>query len=130
MYRNGFPLEARLQAAIDWLAYTRTKRPGIQDAVLESAYDGLVDVLMSRPDLGGSRKAVWALGRQQLGWKISSSIRARRLPDGRARSGPSGAVSLERLADGVLDGSIGWEPPAPDDTEMAAVRRVAIKQTL
>src|SRR3954454_23428936 len=111
MYSDGFSTDGRLRAAIEWREATRARRPNLEDAVLDAAYDNLVDLLLARRDLGGSRSAVWALGNRQLGWRISSTIRGRLLPDGGTRPGPAGAISLDRVVEGANGDRFCWEPP-------------------
>ena len=89
--------DARFRAAIEWREATRRRRPNLEDAILDRAYDALVDTLLIHPELGNSGRAVWALANQQLGWKINSTIRGRFLPDGNRRRTPAGAVPLNAL---------------------------------
>jgi hypothetical protein len=123
--------DARFRFAIDWRTSARRRNPKLEDAVLDLAYDKLIDLLLARPDLGGSRSAVFALGNKQLGWRISSTVRGRYLPDGRRRPGPAGATSLEGLRE--LSERGGWrhvEPVADDNVEMTAIRRITFKELL
>src|SRR5947208_3512541 len=130
MYSDSFSQDERLRAAIEWRETTRARRPHLEDAVLDAAFDNLVDLLLTRRDLGGSHGAVWALGNRQLGWRISSTIRGRLLPDGRTRPGPAGAISLDRLVEGVDGTKFRWEPPAADDVEVTAIRRMTFKAVM
>ena len=130
MIFNGFSSKDRFGAAVEWREAIRRRRPTLEDAVLDLAYDKLIDLLLARPDLGGSRCAVFALGNKQLGWRISSTIRGRYLPDGHRRPGPAGATSLEGLSE---LGERGWrhvEPVADDNVEMTAIRRITFQELL
>lgn len=131
MVFNGFSPTDRFGAAVEWREAIRRRRPALEDAVLDLAYDKLIDLLLARPDLGGSRAAVFALGNKQLGWRISSTVRGRYLPDGHRRPGPAGATSLEGLRE--LGEHGGWghvEPVADDNVEMTAIRRNTFQEVL
>ncbi len=130
MYSNGFSLSDRLGWAIAWRETTRQRRHDLEDAVIDAAYDNLVDLLLARDDLGLTRPAVFALGNKQLGWRACSAIRVRRLANGQRRPGPAGAISLEGLAEGMRSGSIRREPPARDDVESTAIRRIAFTKVI
>lgn len=123
-------LSQRLGWVVDWRESTRRRRPNLEDAVIDAAYDNLVDLLLARYDLGLTRPAVFALGNKQLGWRACSAIRVRRLPNGQRRTGPAGAVSLEGLAEGTRNSSIRREPPARDDVESTAMRRLAFTKVI
>ena len=130
MYSDGFSITDRLGWAIDWRETTRQRRRDLEDAVVDAAYDNLVDLLLARDDIGLTRPAVSALGNKQLGWRACSAIRVRRLPNGQRRPGPAGAISLEGLAEGMSTGSVRREPPARDDVESMAIRRIAFTEVI
>ena len=69
MYSNGLSLSDRLGWAIAWREITRQRRRDLEDAVIDAAYDNLVDLLLARDDLGLTWPAVFALGNKQLGWR-------------------------------------------------------------
>lgn len=129
MYSNGF-LSERLSWAIAWREATHRRRPDLALSVLDAAYDNLVDLLLARDDLGMSRAAVFALGNKQLGWRICSAIRVRRLPSGERRSGPANAVSLEALTGPGADASRRLEAPAQADVATVALHRVAFDEVI
>jgi hypothetical protein len=127
----SFSEDDRFRAAIDWRASARQHNPTLQDIVLDAAFDGLVDLLIKREDLGRSRRAVWALANQQLDWKIASATRRRLLNDGRPRSTPAGAASLDALYGPNAENTRPLEPADRSvDVAETAIRRVMFKQML
>jgi hypothetical protein len=122
--------EARFRFAIDWRTSARRRNPNVEDAVLDGAYDGLIDALLKRADLGNSRKAVWALGDKQLRWKIASSVRRRLMVDGHPRPTPAGAASLDAMRARTADGNRPFEPVGHDDVAETVLRRVTFRALL
>jgi hypothetical protein len=130
MDMDVFAGAGRLRWAIDWREAARRRRPGLEDAVLDAAYDKLVDLLLERDDVGATRAAVFALGNKQLGWRRSDALRLRRLPSGERRPGPAGAVSLDRLRAPLEDGRVLREPASRDDVELTAIRRLSFRKVV
>lgn len=96
---NGSELE-RFGWVIEFLESAERFRPDLPIGVIEEAYDRLVDLLTKRPDMGQTRAAVFALGRKQLGWRISDAMRAVYTSGGEWRATPAAAVSLDSAVGG------------------------------
>lgn len=91
----------RFSWVIEFLESAERFRPDLPIREIEEAYDRLVDLLTRRPDMGHTRAAVFALGRKQLGWRISDAMRTIYTPAGEWRATPAAAASLDREVGGA-----------------------------
>lgn len=95
------PGDRRFAHALEFIEGVRASRPELPTELVDSVQDGLVDLLRKRPEYGGTRAAVFALGRKQLVWRIKDWQRKRLDPDGGVRDHPSAARSLDREFIGI-----------------------------
>lgn len=113
--------DARFVYALEW-SNTVRRQGRFPDEVLDAAHDGLVDALLARSDLGAlcgapSRRAVFALGSQQIKWRHAEYLRRRRYPDGRPRLGPGAAASLDAPEPGGTGRTLADRVAGPDDLD-------------
>jgi hypothetical protein len=93
--------DPRFRALIEWERRTSRQRPNVRYDVREAAYDKAVDALLTDDTLGRDAddrpSAVVTLGLAErcLSWKRAEDLRRRLTPEGRPRSTPRAALSLD-----------------------------------
>ena len=87
--------DPRFEWAMRYVQGLRQTRVDLPIEVLDRVSDDLVDALTDRPDLGGTKSAVYGLGRRILGFRIADALRRERNADGTYRDHPSAACSLD-----------------------------------
>lgn len=91
----------RCEIRFRWLAEQierlRREKPYWPDEDIDAVYDKVKEALLTNPDFGRTRAAIWGAIRKQAGWVAGDRKRIRENPDGSPRNHPRAAGSLNRV---------------------------------